>query len=68
MDYSKLDIKDGDTVLLKGNIPPSHARILSENLRKKNDITVIILAGGQDLEILNEKEMNSCGWYRKEKL
>jgi len=65
-EVSKLEINDGDTIILRGAFPVDDVKTLVRTLHKhgKEKITVMLLQEGQTVETLCEDQMRECGWIR----
>lgn len=63
----KLDIKDGDTILLRGELDRGEVEDISRHVQQHvaKNVTIICLHKGYELSVMNEKDMNAAGWYKK---
>lgn len=66
MDIEKLDIKDGDILVLRAAWETSKVADLEQILNEKGfkDILIIILEEGENLSSLNEEAMKKEGWIK----
>jgi hypothetical protein len=68
IELSKLEISDGDTLVLKGDFEVNHLIAFRDLFRSIGHKKSAIIALGADQEIsdvITEKRMNEMGWYRK---
>ncbi|WP_321346612.1 hypothetical protein [Halopseudomonas oceani] len=61
----KLQINDGDALVLPQDVDPSDINLLMETLRElvPPPQRVMVIVG--PLDKLSEADMNAAGWYRK---
>jgi hypothetical protein len=76
LEVSKLDIKDGDILLIRipaGKVPDKEAQMYFSALRDRlttlgfKDVTVLILDAEIDIETLDERIMSKYGWVKAPK-
>lgn len=72
-ELDRLRLKDGDAIVVrqKEPVPLQVLQAFIEDLAATKtalDHEVFILPYGIYMEVLDEVDMNRCGWYRKEQL
>lgn len=67
MQIDRLEIKDGDTLVVRGKWDADKMVKLCRTIadQKKYGVAIVYLQEGETIETLSEKDMNKAGWYRK---
>jgi len=67
-DIEKLQLQDGDVLLIKGKIPIERFKEFVKEIQKKGFKKCLIINAYKNIDIstIPEKEMNKYGWYRKD--
>jgi len=66
-EVKRMNLKEGDALVLEGKINQGQADALKEDLNSVGitGVSVIFLQPGMKLKHLHEKDMNKDGWFRR---